>query len=173
MKKVIFTLFVLSALAIGCGNKISATDYNNKIVGEQGKIVNTMLDMTDKINKSQFKEALAGLDGSIAQCDSSIKIVSDLGPYEDDAKFKDAALDLFKFYKKIMSNEYRKMLETLNKAEITMDDVAVIDDLTKNIEGEEAKYDKAMQDAQQEFAKKYGVTITDNSLQNKIDKMGN
>lgn len=172
MKNLVIALFVLTATLTACEPKISATDYNNTIVGEQGKIVNKMLDMTAKINNNQFKAALDELDGAIAQCDSSIATVTKLGAFEDDSKFHDAALDLFKFYKKILSNEYRKMLEILNKEDISMEDVAEIDNLTKNIEGEEAKYDNAMQNAQEEFAKKHDVKITDNSLQEKIDKMG-
>lgn len=172
MKKFLPLLFVAIVALVGCGKKVDPTEYNNTIVGEQSKIVNHMLEMTDQINKSQFKEALVGIDGSIAQCDSSIKKVSELEPYEGDAKFRDAAVDLFKFYKKILDNEYRKMLVVLNKPEITMEDVDQIDKLTGGIEAEETKYDNAMKVAQEEFAKKYDVKIVDNTLQEKIDKMG-
>lgn len=167
MKRLALVLLVIAAVAAGCGEKIDATDYNNKIVGEQDKITHTMLAVVEKINAGDYTAALAGLEKSVSQCDSSVQTVTAMQPYEGDAHFRDAALDLFKYYKKALNEDYRHLIEILikNDGDITEEDSNKIEVINKDIETQEAKYVKAVNDAQQEFCKKYNVVLAPNNLQ--------
>ncbi len=172
MKNLALVLLAIAALAAGCGQPtLSATDYNNKIVGEQDKITHTMLVVVEKINSGDYTAALAGLEKSVAQCDSSVNTVGAMEPYEGDVRFRDAALDLFKYYKKALNEDYRGLIEILIKTDgdVTEEDSNRIEVINKDIETQEAKFTKAVNDAQQEFCKKYNVTLAPNNLQKQID----
>jgi len=172
MKKLSLVLLLIAAFANGCGDKtISATEYNNKIVGEQDKITQTMLVVVEKINAGDYNAALAGLEKSVQQCDSSVIALTAMDPYEGDTQFRDAALALFKYYKKALNDDYRGLIGILIKTdgEVTEEDSLKIEAINKDIETQEAKYTKAVNDAQQAFCKKHNVTLAPNNLQQAID----
>jgi hypothetical protein len=172
MKKLVYLLFIVAALgAIGCEKKLTATEYNNKIINEQSKVLDLVLEFTAKVDSSDMKGARALLDITGVQCDSSIKIIEAMGPFEEDASFKDAAIDLFKFYKRAFAQDYKELLDIIEKEEPTMDDLDRINTIVEKVGDEEKVVDDKIQTAQKAFADKHNVKITDNSLQDKIDNL--
>jgi hypothetical protein len=94
-----------------------------------------------------------------------------MGPFEDDATFKDAAIDLFKFYKRAFAQDYKELLDIIEKEEPTMDDLDRVNTIVEKVGDEEKIVDDKIQTAQKAFADKHNVKITDNSLQDKIDNL--
>ena len=172
MKK-LFYLFVISAVATtaACKKKITATEYNNKIINEQSKVLDLVLEFNAKIDQDSFAQARSLLDKTVVQCDSSINTIDALGEFDGDAAFKNAAIDLFKFYKRIFSQDYKELLDIIEMSEPTDGDYLRAADIAKKIENEEKVVDDKIQSTQKAFADKHNVIITDNDLQEKIDNI--
>jgi hypothetical protein len=172
MKKLVYLLFIVAVAATtGCEKKLTATEYNNKIIDEQGKVLNLVLDFTAKVDESDMKGARLLLEKTGVQCDSSIKTIEAMGPFDDDASFKDAAIDLFKFYKRAFATDYKELLDIIEKEEPTMEDLDRVNVIVKKVSDEEMVLDDKVQKVQKEFADKHDVKITDNSMQEKIDNL--
>lgn len=172
MKKLVYLLFIVAVAATtGCEKKLTATEYNNKIIDEQSKVLDLVLDFTAKVDENDMKGARLLLEKTGVQCDSSIKTIEAMGPFDDDASFKDAAIDLFKFYKRAFSSDYKELLDIIEKTEPTMEDLDRVNVIVKKVSDEEMVLDDKVQKAQKEFADKHDVKITDNSMQEKIDNL--
>ena len=172
MKKLVYLLFIVAVAAkTGCEKKLTATEYNNKIIDEQGKVLDLVLDFTAKVDESDMKGARLLLEKTGVQCDSSIKTIEAMGPFDDDASFKDAAIDLFKFYKRAFATDYKELLDIIEKEEPTMEDLDRVNVIVKKVSDEEMVLDDKVQKVQKEFADKHDVKITDNSMQEKIDNL--
>ena len=172
MKKLVYLLFIVAVAATtGCEKKLTATEYNNKIIDEQGKVLDLVLDFTAKVDESDMKGARLLLEKTGVQCDSSIKTIEAMGPFDDDASFKDAAIDLFKFYKRAFATDYKELLDIIEKEEPTMEDLDRVNVIVKKVSDEEMVLDDKVQKVQKEIADKHDVKITDNSMQEKIDNL--
>ena len=172
MKKLVYLLFIVAVAATtGCEKKLTATEYNNKIIDEQGKVLDLVLDFTAKVDESDMKGARLLLEKTGEQCDSSIKTIEAMGPFDDDASFKDAAIDLFKFYKRAFATDYKELLDIIEKEEPAMEDLDRVNVIVKKVSDEEMVLDDKVQKVQKEFADKHDVKITDNSMQEKIDNL--
>jgi hypothetical protein len=170
--KYLLPLFSLAFLLLqSCGGTSSQTaiEYNDAIIKEQTKIINLTLDLIKYMETDidKCKEVRVQI---VDQCDASLKVIKDLKGFEGSEKLKNAAIDLFTFYKKIYSNEYKQLFDIIDKgAEITQDDLDFIDHMEQDVSAEESKYDKAFADAQNELAKKFNFQIEENENQKKID----
>lgn len=172
MKKLVY-LFIIAAVVItaACGKKLTATEYNNKIINEQSKVLDLVLDFNAKIDQDSFAQARILLDKTGVQCDSSIKTIEALGDFDGDSAFKNAAIDLFKFYKRVFAQDYKELLDIVEMSEPTEEDYLHAEEIVKKIEDEEKVVDDKIQLTQKAFADKHNVKITDNSLQEKIDNI--
>lgn len=171
MKKTLILLIAL-VLVAACNNtnKVSAVEYNDQIIEEQSKILRLMIDMagsfdSDPAMTDKLRQDIA------KQCDNSIKLVSDMPPFSSDTKFKDTAIELFKFYKDISENEYVEMLAILSKEEILEQDLTRLDEIEANIAEREAVFDDAFQKAQKVFAKANNMDLYENEMQKEIDNL--
>lgn len=174
MKKCFPILGLLLILFGACnsGNsKEDAIKYNDKIINEQSKVIKLTLDMVAMMDKDLEKSKKLRED-IVKQTEASIKVIEDMEPFDNNGKLRDAGLALFSFYKKVYSTEYKTMFEILDKgANITEEDIAVIQDMQTSVTMEESKVDAAFKEAQQEFAKKYGFEIAPSELQDDIDNI--
>lgn len=174
MKKCFPILGLLLILFGACNTQNSKEDaikYNDKIINEQSKIIKLTLDMVAMMDKDLEKSKQLRED-IVKQCVSSVKVIEDMEPFDGDGKLRAAGLDLFNFYKKVYSNEYKTMFDILDKGEnITEEDITVIQDMQTSVTLEESKLDAAFKKAQQDFAKKYGFEIAPSELQDDIDNI--
>lgn len=174
MKKCFPLLGLLLIFFGSCNTKESkqdAIDYNDKIIGEQTKIITLTMEMVKAMDSDieKCKELRAQIE---KQCDESIKVIDAMEPFAGNTKLKSAGLDLFKFYKKTYSTDYKTMFEILDKgADITPEDVTEIQDMQTRVSTEEMKLDMAFKTAQQDFAKEHGFQIAPSELQKEIDNM--
>lgn len=172
MQKIfLFTSLFILLVACNSGNKMSAIEYNDTIVQEQTKITEKTLAMVESIETDLEKCEDLRLE-TIIQCEQSIATVKAMTDYEGNTRLRDAALALFEFYKDINANEYKEMLNILNKGEeIDEADITQLQTLEQQVGNRETSLDAEFQTAQKEFASKYHLEIEENALQDKIDNM--
>ena len=171
MKTFLFLLSVLFVLFSCNMDKMGPVEYNDAIVGEQSKITEKFLSLMNTFGTDLAQCEPLRLD-ILKQCDESISIVSAMSDYNGSTRMRDAALALFNFYKEINSNEYKEMLDILQKGEeITKDDIARLTELEQLIASREIPLDAEFQNAQQEFATQNNIQIRENELQKEIDSI--
>lgn len=103
-----FILFIsIAVLAVSC-NKKSAADYNNKITKEQSAIITTILVFSKNLAKKDFDAADLNRLTALEQSKKAIKVVEKMEGFDGDTKLKNAALDLFIFYRQVFSHEYKE-----------------------------------------------------------------
>jgi hypothetical protein len=168
MKSVIFLL--LPFFIFGCSsgsNEMTPIEYNDAIVNEQNKIIAHILEMSN----SAFDITIAEAHRMkiIEQCDVSIALVEAMDAYDGNSDLRDAALNLFKFYREIASAEFREMLELLDKEEVGDAEYDALNLIDQQIAQREAPLDAAFQKAQLQFSEKYNLMLQKNQFQDAID----
>lgn len=169
--KALIFLVVNTLVAYSCGNtKKQAVEFNNKIVDSQSVIVKKMLDLSsdEATNDTSIMEQKR-LE-LISTIDQSIQVVKNIKPFRYGEEFQNAALQLFNFYKQVANNEYREIIEILKKENINADDQERLKAINDKISKEEKVLDEKFMNKQREFATKYGFSLVDNELQEKINK---
>lgn len=169
--KYILPLFAFSFLLLqSCAtDSQKAIAYNDAIIKEQAKIIELSLDLVETMDTDLAKCKDIRLD-IVKQCDESLAVIKKLEGFEGSERMKNAAIELFSFYKNIYSNEYKQMFDILDKGEnITEEDLAFIQQMEVDVTKEEEKLDKEFADAQQELATKFNFQMEENENQEKID----
>ncbi len=175
MKTILFSSMIIFCF-ISCNQKqeetISATEYNNQIIGEQTKIMNSMLTFIDAIqtnNDAKIDETRRNITSS---CELSLTYLKKMEVFDENFKFRDDAINLITFYKDISEKEYFEMQQILGKGlNIVQADIEKMNAIDKRVGEKETRLDDEFQKTQQEFAKKYNVTIVNNEMQKKIDNI--
>jgi len=181
MKKIslISIVFAVVLFVASCGTKkdpnktylATATDYNNFIVGEQTKIVQKMMSLSQMAGVTTPEQMTQAQKETIAQCDTSINATKKLADFEGNVELRDGAVKLFEFYKSIISNEYAQMMTIVQKgAAITPDDTTQLGKIQRSIAEKEKSFDQTFQSAQKAFAEKNKMKIEENQLQKELDK---
>ena len=170
MKRFFFLL--IPTIFSACGSKssqMSAVDYNDAIVNEQNKIIEHILAMSnatyDIAESDQHRLKI------IEQCDSSIAIVGAMEPFDGNSDLRDAAVNLFRFYKDIASTDFKRILEILDMDEPTDADYEELDQIDAKIAERELPLDAAFQNAQKAFSDKNNLQLLKNEYQDAIDGM--
>lgn len=173
MKNLLPLAFVFLGLLASCGSKEDMTpiQYNDKIVGEQNKIIEKILAFSNNAS-----EDFAVMDKSrleaVEQCKSSIKIVEAMKDYEGNTQLRDAAVNLFKFYQQISEESFKEMTDIIKKgADITQDDLNRLEEIQAEMDGKEGTLDAALAKAQDDFSAKYNFSLKRNDVQDQIDEM--
>ena len=169
MKKMIFLLSSV-ALLFACNSGMTPVEYNDKIITEQTKITKLFLEMNNYASIDVEKaDSIRGL--TVIQCDSSIAVLKGMPDFDGDSKFKNAAINLFQFYKDINQNEYKEMLAILQKEDVVMEDIERMSVIQEQVSSKETGFDSKLEQAQNEFAKKNNIQIAPNAMQNSIDNL--
>jgi hypothetical protein len=149
----------------------TAVSYNDAIVGQQSKILNQIFQFVE-VSDASLDSADHLLDTYGKELEGIILDVKSMPPFKGDSSLRDAAISSFGFYRKIMGNEYKDIVRLRKEgANETKEGVEKLRDIVQHITDEEEGYDKNFRLAQQGFAKKYNITLTDNDMQKKIDKL--
>lgn len=168
MKNLVLFLFPVLLFSCGSGsNKLTPLDYNDAIVNEQNKIIEHILSMSNSAFDITIAEAHRL--NIIEQCDASIAVVESMQPFEGNSELRDAALNLFRFYREIASLEFREMLELLDKDEVTDVEYDALNLIDQRIAVKEAPLDAAFQKAQKQFSEKHNLMLQKNQFQDAID----
>ena len=168
MKK-ISLLLLLFPIALSVFAQKTATEYNDKIVDEQNKIGQRIINFNYAIEAGEEMDLPLKL--ILEQINVSIEVLEKLKPWEDGKVLKSSALELFKFYKSIVSKEYSEMVNILKHEKISEEDSARLNTIVTDISAREKKLDDDFAAAQEAFAKRWNIELAPSELQDKIDGM--
>lgn len=177
-----FLYFLLAIFLVSCNRPVKGTngvtyknpaEYNDYIVSRQSTLVRAMLEF-DKLSKDDLDAAVNLLNRNAQDAELIIIEVKGMPPYKGDSSLRDAAVNLFSFYKRLYSVTYPQMIAIRKKGEaITDEDIAEIVRLSDKVTSEEEGLDKTLLEAQELFAQRNNMKLQENAIQRKVDKKGN
>jgi hypothetical protein len=165
-----FVLFLAGCSWLGL-DKNNAVAYNEKIIGLQSKILKVMIDLSNTFESRDGAKMEQKRTQLLKTIQGALKQAEKIKPYKGDSTFRDAGIELFKFYEDITKKEYLQIINILKKEEITPEDEQELQKVTEVIAKREEAYDRSFQGAQRAFASKHGLILMDNKLQKQIDEM--
>lgn len=167
-------LFILSAFFfVSCDNlnkKNAAIEYNDNIVELQNNIIEKMIAFTSSV-ETNIESSDEMLESLITECKKSIRETEEISDFEGNTELRDTGVDLFRFYQNIAENEFREMLEIIQKdmSDFTDEDYDRLEELENQVSTNEVAYDQAFQEAQMTFAKTHNLPLLPNKYQDIID----
>jgi hypothetical protein len=153
------------------GSTGKAVAYNDRIIALQTRIVQSMIDFSksfDTSDKTQMDKHHARLLSTIQGVINEAKTIE---PFDDNAQFRDAAVEMFHFYDSIAKKEYLEIVNILKKETPEEADLARINEIVTSISTREEQLDRKFQGIQQAFARKHKIELKDNKLQKQIDNL--
>lgn len=150
-------LFLISLCSFAGGHP--AAKYNDHMIKRQHKVVKGFMKMYDTFEKGTKEEMLKEHSTLVILVNKSIEEIKTLAPYEGDADFKNAALELFTFYKSSLENEYPKMIALIAIRDRSKEDHKKLDDYRDDLVKREKDYDDKFEDAQIAFSKKHDLKL--------------
>jgi hypothetical protein len=172
MRKVVGFVLIILAIFSSCKQKpqvgangvefTSPQQYNDYIITKQKEIVK---DMQDYGNASQVNADSAEniLNNTISKLTKIIDDLKGMPAYNGDSSFRDAAVELFTFYKKSFGTDFKEMLDINRKVENdTYDesDIARFKQIEENISKKESPLDAKLKDVQGKFAKANNLKLS-------------
>ncbi|MES2772828.1 MAG: hypothetical protein V4722_01500 [Bacteroidota bacterium] len=150
----------------------TATAYNDYIINRQRTIYDYIFKMSDATN-SDMDSREKIIDEALPVIDKILGEVKAMPPFKGDVSFRDAAIELFGFYKTTFDKSYRAIIEINKKgAKKTKADQAMLQKISNEITQTEAGLDVAMKSAQKAFGSANGMMVQENTeLQEKVDNM--
>lgn len=159
LKKILtyISLFLISFGVFAGGNP--AAKYNDHMIKRQHKVVKGFMKMYDTFEKGTKEEMLKEHSRLLVLVNQSIDEIKALTPYEGDSDFKNAALELFTFYKSSLDNEYPKMIALIAIRDRSKEDHKKLDDYRDDLVKREKMFDDKFEDAQITFSKKHDLKL--------------
>lgn len=156
-----FFFFLMSTLFfISCGsNQQQAIEYNNRLVKiqqEVSKEAQKFGQLTQTSDSAQAYRTLADLSAYVNDETKKAETVQFDG---EDFGMKASLLDGFRFFKKVLSEDFKKILELRFTHTPPADASQQLQQIVTNIQKEGQDIDKKFVDAQQQFAKKYKIQL--------------
>jgi hypothetical protein len=142
--------------------------YNDYIVEQQNHIGDELLKLIAMFDALPEDQTVATdqLDVIISTAKTSIVNLNNLKPIANEFGMKQAAIDLFTFYKGTMDTDYRTVLDQLY-AETP--DMELLQGILVKIQEEEAAVDQKFQGAQQKFSAHHNIQLEENERQQEFD----
>lgn len=148
----------------------TAADYNDYIIARQTRVVQDIIDLGKKADISP-DTAFAKLPVYTRNTDSLIDELKGMPPFRQDSSFRDAAINSFRFYRKLFSESYRTILQLrIDGKESTLEGYTQIQQITDSIRRAEEKLDRELHNTQRSFAEKYKMKMRPNDIQKELDK---
>ena len=122
MKKIIFSLFVVSFVLFSCGEK--AIDVNKTIVSEIGKVNSAVEAISSYISLDEYDMAKAQIDSLVVQVAASEEAINLLQSKQAIA-YKQSAIDYISFIRKEVPAKFGKAIDLFLAAKLReQEDVA-------------------------------------------------
>jgi hypothetical protein len=160
----ILSTFIVVMFFVSCGpSKEDAIKYNDKIIYEQRKVVDSENDFiryikTGTISNDKLDENYNSLS---KQVEESIAIVNKIDAFDGKTDLKDATLQFFSVYKSVVDKEYKEWVLNL-KTPLDQVDQKVMDEeklIVKTINNKLDNANSIYKIAQNNFAVKYKFEI--------------
>ncbi|MES2618643.1 MAG: hypothetical protein V4613_12245 [Bacteroidota bacterium] len=171
IKSTVLCLFA-SLLLLSCNKSQDAAKYNDQIIGYQTPIIEKMLELSKAIETQDSAAMFSKLQELNDRIDVSIAGMQKLEKFDDKTQLKEKMLKAFEFYKSISMNEYKTIIEIVAKPDdaVTTEDVELLNKIATEVSAKETEIDNQVEAAQKAFAKENNMELTDNKLQQEIDK---
>lgn len=161
----LLSAFILIGLVYSCDDGMQTqkayVKYNDSIVDIQSRCMKA-LDKYARVSHSENDSVrFAELDDLKAVFDSSLAELDQMGPFEDDDSFRQACVDLFRFYRKQTEDYYP---EKIRKSRLAMQTVSKDErQKVKAKDEENSKKEKELTErlfqAQRDIAHKYNTKL--------------
>lgn len=149
----------------------NAVDYNDYIISRQKLVIKKMLSF-GKAAGINPDSAAGLLDTFALETTRLIKEVQDMPPFKNDSVFRDAAVNSFRFYKRVFEDDYKHLLQVRKRDDLAPEELQKeMNDITEKLARDEEQYDKAFHKAQESFAGKNNMQLRANSMQKELDKL--
>jgi len=189
MFRSVISLLVFSIFVISCNPGVkgkngvtykSAVQYNDYIVNRQTILIHDVREFS-KAGDGNLDSAEAKLEKLIKTAAVITGEVEGMPAYRGDTTLRDAAVRYFSFFKRVFEQDYTAYLQLRKKGNSlantdaeelrkTANEIsAIISKVTKEEEG----YDKDFHNAQQRYAEKNNMKLTENKIQREMEKGGN
>jgi hypothetical protein len=168
MKKISIILLFPFVMTIGCKPKRDPSktyfdkpsDYNDFIVNHQKEVMVSFEDFADAVNhgdKDSMSFFRKTLENRSLLAEESVGKLAD---FKEDTLFRHAALELFHYVSYACDHELKEIVDIASKdSTITDEDVERIHTLSETYTLQEKEKNDALIKAQEQFAKKFNVTI--------------
>lgn len=169
-----FFIFLVSTLSFfaGAQSDDAAVAYNDNIVELQNRIGYKMVAFNEKVGEegSTRESAEVYYQALLNETRKVIKEAEKIGPFDGNVSLRNSAINLFKFYEKVITTDYKRMLDIIYAAEVSDEMYDELAEILAMVTEEEAEYDQAFQSEQVQFAEKYGFELTENELQEEMNE---
>ncbi len=151
----------------------TAVVYNDAIVNYQSRIMKDILNFVDA-SKVNLDSADHLLDVYAGELNVIIDDIKGMPAFKGDTTLRNAAVESFGFYKRIMTGEYKELIRLRKEGAGETDaGVAQMNTIVEKISKEEEGFDRNFHSAQLAFAKRNNITLTENDMQKQIDNLNN
>lgn len=140
-------------------------DYNDYIVLEQAIVGNKIEEFNKALAAEQLREAKKIHTELIGQLDASIAKIGALGDYKGNVAFKNAAFELFVFYKMIVESDYAAVIKLVEKEGVNDKTFARINSIFTTIQRDEAIMYGQFDKAQKAFAEQFNMKLGENEFE--------
>lgn len=156
-----FFFFLMSTLVlISCGsNQQQAIEYNNRLISIQKEVATEAQKFGQLTQTSDSAQAYQTLADLTAYVNDETKKAAAVQFDGDDFGMKASLLDGFRFFKKVLGDDFKKVLELRFAHNPPADASQQLQQILSNIQKEGQDIDKKFIDAQQQFAKKYKIQL--------------
>ena len=165
MRNFTFTLLLsLAAFLVSCGPTVEqAIKYNDDIIDKNDVITTKLEELIGTYDKFIPEEMDKAYSEALAKTQEGVDFATKLQAFDDDASFKDGAIELFNAYKSVLEVEHKRIIELLklDESDYGEEEVAEFDEL---IESANEKVDLALDKlilVQEKFSERHQFDIID------------
>lgn len=179
-RKIFFSALLIIAGLAACKKPVkgrngvaykNAVEYNDYIVNRQTTLMKKVLEF-GKAAETSPDSANQLLDLYVTQTNGMITELKGMPPFNNDSTLRDAAIKSFTFYKRVFSDDYKRILSIRENADFSITDAETkMNAIVEKLSEEEDEYDKAFHNAQKNFALKNNMELRENSIQKELDKL--
>ncbi|WP_270087605.1 LIC11966 family surface protein [Sphingobacterium sp. SYP-B4668] len=156
MKKIISKTFVILPLLImiACGTKKDPIQYNNDLMTVINGSEKHITDMNTAMQSNNYEQAEKVQKEWYDSVSKDIKKVEDIGDFNGDANLQNAILTGLKGYKKIVEDDYPKLIELRkNKVENPANEEKLLNNINQAFEVMANGVNKASSKFEKDYAK--------------------
>jgi hypothetical protein len=172
MLRSLILLFTFAVLSNSKAQNFSTpVEYNDYIVNSQNELIELLLVFNEEVSADGAEEdsLLLLADQMTLKAKSLVSKVQAMSDYEGNWDLRNSALELFQFYERTFSNEYREMIKLIFAPELDEATLTKLNEILEKVTNAEAYYDNKFAEAQQAFAKKHNIELIENELQEEVD----
>ena len=162
MNKFLFILSLVFITLSSCNrNNVKPEVYNDSLVVHQIRVVEKADKLQDAFDSYVEKEMLFRHKDLENQIKKSIGAVENMAPFNEDYKYKAAALEMLNGYKNLLNKEYIAAEKILAQPDSLYSDgdEARLEMLYKQIDKLSSTFNADFKKAQETFSKEYKITI--------------